>query len=412
MNLPFYIARRYLFSKKKHNAVNLISAVSVCGVALATLALVCTLSVFNGFREMVAGFFTAFDPELKITAREGKVFDPATAAFREVRALPEVAVWTRTLEENAMIQYKERQAMVTIKGVDDNFEQLTDIDSLLYGAGDFLLHDPVVDYGILGIDLVSELGTGIQFVDPLAVYAPKRGVRVNVANPTAAFNKEYLFSPGVVFMMNQQQYDAHYILASLDFARRLFGYEDEVSAIELKLKPGSSVKAVQKRIARLLGDAYAVQDRYEQQADVFRIMQVEKFISYLFLTFILVIACFNVIGSLSMLILDKREDVETLRNLGADDRLIVRVFLFEGRLIALFGAVAGILLGLLLCWLQQRFGLVQLGGGVSFVVEAYPVRVYAGDILLVFVTVIAVGFLAVWYPVRYLSRRLLRRMEG
>ncbi len=411
MNLSFYIARRYLFSKKKHNAVNLISAVSVCGVALATLALVCTLSVFNGFREMVAGFFTAFDPELKITAREGKVFNPETAAFKQVRALPEIAVWTRTLEENAMVQYKERQAMVVIKGVDDNFEQLTDIDSLLYGAGGFLLHDPVVDYGILGIDLVSELGTGIQFVDPLAVYAPKRGVRVNVANPSAAFNKEYLFSPGVVFMMNQQQYDARYILSPLDFARRLFGYDKEVSAIELKLEQGSSVGAVQKKIARLLGDTYEVQDRYRQQADVFRIMQVEKFISYLFLTFILVIACFNIIGSLSMLILDKREDVETLRNLGADDRLIVRVFLFEGRLIALFGAVAGIFLGLLLCWLQQHFGLVQLGGGASFVVEAYPVRVYASDIALVFVTVIAVGFLAVWYPVRYLSKRLLRRME-
>ena len=363
MNLPFYIARRYLFSKKKHNAINIISGISVCGVALATLALVCTLSVFNGFQDMVAGFFTAFDPELKITIREGKVFEPQGAAFQEVRSLPEIGVWTETLEENAMVQYKDRQAMAIIKGVEDNFEELTSIDSLLYGAGEFILHDSIVDYGVLGVELISELGTGLQFVDPLQVYAPKRNVRVNMANPSASFNRDYLFSPGVVFVVNQQKYDARYILTSLSFARNLFNYDTEVSAVELKLKPGADVTAVQRKIARILGDEFVVLDRYEQQADVFRIMEIEKFISYLFLTFILAIACFNVIGSLSMLILDKREDVETLRNLGADDRLIARIFLFEGRLISLFGALSGIVLGLLLCYIQQRFGIISLGGG-------------------------------------------------
>lgn len=408
MNLPFYIARRYLFSKKKHNAINIISGISVCGVALATLALVCTLSVFNGFQDMVAGFFTAFDPELKITIREGKVFDPNAGRVRQVRALPEIDIWTETLEENAMVQYKDRQAMAVIKGVEDNFEQLTSIDSLLYGTGEFILKDSLVDYGVLGVELISELGTGIQFVDPLQVYAPKRNVRVNIANPTAAFNRDYLFSPGAVFVVNQQKYDARYILTSLSFARRLFNYDTEVSAIELKLKPGSNVNAVQKKMENILGDRFVVLNRYEQQADVFRIMEIEKFISYLFLTFILAIACFNVIGSLSMLILDKREDVETLRNLGADDRLIARIFLFEGRLISVFGAFFGIILGLLLCFLQQHFGLISLGGGNgSFVVDAYPVSVHLTDVILVFVTVIAVGFLSVWYPVRYLSKRLL-----
>lgn len=408
MNLPFYIARRYLFSKKKHNAINIISGISVCGVALATLALVCTLSVFNGFQDMVAGFFTAFDPELKITVREGKVFDPNGAAFNEVRALPEIDVWTETLEENAMIQYKDRQAMAVIKGVDDNFEQLTSIDSLLYGTGDFILHDEIVDYGILGVELVSELGTGIQFVDPLQVYAPKRNARVNMSNPSAAFNSDYLFSPGAVFVVNQQKYDASYILTSLSFARRLFDYDKEVSAIELKLKKEADISSVQKEISRILGDKFVVQNRYEQQADVFRIMEIEKLISYLFLTFILAIACFNVIGSLSMLILDKREDVETLRNLGADERLISRIFLFEGRLISVFGAFAGIVVGLLLCFLQQHFGIIALGGDGSFVVDAYPVSVHFTDVLLIFVTVITVGFLSVWYPVHYLSRRLLK----
>ena len=377
---------------------------------MATLALVCTLSVFNGFQDMVAGFFTAFDPELKITIREGKVFEPQGAAFQEVRSLPEIGVWTETLEENAMVQYKDRQAMAIIKGVEDNFEELTSIDSLLYGAGEFILHDSIVDYGVLGVELISELGTGLQFVDPLQVYAPKRNVRVNMANPSASFNRDYLFSPGVVFVVNQQKYDARYILTSLSFARNLFNYDTEVSAVELKLKPGADVTAVQRKITRILGDEFVVLDRYEQQADVFRIMEIEKFISYLFLTFILAIACFNVIGSLSMLILDKREDVETLRNLGADDRLIARIFLFEGRLISLFGALSGIVLGLLLCYIQQRFGIISLGGGNgSFIVDAYPVSVHVTDVVLIFITVITVGFLSVWYPVHYLTRRLLKK---
>ena len=258
--------------------------------------------------------------------------------------------------------------------------------------------------------MISELGTGLQFVDPLQVYAPKRNVRVNMANPSASFNRDYLFSPGVVFVVNQQKYDARYILTSLSFARNLFNYDTEVSAVELKLKPGADVTAVQRKIARILGDEFVVLDRYEQQADVFRIMEIEKFISYLFLTFILAIACFNVIGSLSMLILDKREDVETLRNLGADDRLIARIFLFEGRLISLFGALSGIVLGLLLCYIQQRFGIISLGGGNgSFIVDAYPVSVHVTDVVLIFITVITVGFLSVWYPVHYLTRRLLKK---
>lgn len=412
MNFPFYIARRYLFSPKKHNAINVISAVSVCGVALATMALVCTLSVFNGFQEMIAGFFTSFDPELKIVVREGKVFDPNESRIQQVHNLKEIAVWTATLEDNAMVQYKDRQAMAVIKGVDDSFEKLTSIDSLLYGTGKFVLKDSIVDYGFMGVELVSQLGTGIQFIDPLLVYAPKRNVRVNIANPSTSFNQEFLYSPGAVFIVKQQKYDSRYILTSLSFARRLFNYDTEVSAIELKLKKTADIAAVQKKISRILGDRFVVQNRYEQQADVFRIMEIEKLISYLFLTFILAIACFNVIGSLSMLILDKREDANTLRNLGADDRLIGRIFLFEGRLISVAGAILGIALGLLLCFLQQYYGIISLGGGNGdFVVNAYPVSVHATDILLIFVTVLVVGFLSVWYPVRYFTRRLLRKNE-
>lgn len=357
---------------------------------------------------MVASLFTAFDPQLKITANEGKVFDAQDSRIRAVCAMPEVEVVTETLEENAMVQYKDRQAMVILKGVEDNFEELTAIDSILYGAGEFILHDSIVDYGVMGVELVATLGTGIGFVDPLQVYLPKRNAKVNMANPGASFNRDYLYSPGVVFAVNQQEYDSRYILTSLGFLRSLLDYTTEVSAVELKLKDDADLVSVQAAMKQMLGDEFQVQDRYEQQEDVFRIMEIEKLISYLFLTFILMVACFNVIGSLSMLILDKKEDVVTLRSLGADDRLISRIFLFEGRLISLFGAVSGIILGLALCFVQQEFGIITLGGtGGVFVVDAYPVSVHAGDILLIFVTVLTVGFLSVWYPVHYLSKRLL-----
>lgn len=408
MNFPIYIAKRYLFSKKSHNAINIISAISVCGVALATLALVCTLSVFNGFQDMVASFFTAFDPQIKITAAHGKTFDTKDERIQKIRSLKGVAVFTETLEENAMVQYKGRQAMAVIKGVQDNFEELTKIDSILYGNGRFMLHDSIVDYCVMGVELVSKLSSGVKFVDPLEVYAPIRDAKVNMANPAASFNMQYLYSPGVVFIVKQLKYDGSYILTSLDFARRLFHYTTEASAIELKLKPEANVDKVKNDIKRILGDSFVVKDRYEQQADVFRIMKIEKFISYLFLTFILMIACFNVIGSLSMLIIDKKKDVETLRNLGANDKLIARIFLFEGRMISTIGAVIGIILGLVLCYIQQKYGIISLGGSHgTFVVDAYPVSVRQLDILLIFITVLVVGYLSVWYPVRYLSKRLL-----
>lgn len=411
MNFPFYIARRYLFSKKSHNAINVISAISVCGVALATLALVCTLSVFNGFQDLVASFFTAFDPELKITAAQGKVFDGQDPAVRQLRDWPEVAVFSESVEDNAMVQYQDRQAMVVIKGVEDNFDRLTPIDSILFGRGEPLLHDEVANYAIPGIQLLSTLGTSIRFLDPLEVYAPKRGAKVNLANPAASFTTGSLFSSGLVFAVNQEKYDASYILTSISFARRLFQYTTEVSSIGLKLQPGTDTDALQRRIQQAIGHKYKVVNRYEQQADTYRIMEIEKLISYLFLTFILAVACFNVIGSLSMLIIDKRDDVVTLRNLGASDRQITRIFLFEGRMISFFGAFAGIVLGLLLCWLQQTYGLISLGDSGAFVVDAYPVSVHATDVVLVFVTVLVVGFLSVWYPVQYLSKRLLDKRQ-
>lgn len=407
MNFPFYIARRYLFSKKSHHAVNVISSISVCGVALATLAMVCTLSVFNGFQDLVSSFFTAFDPELKIVPAAGKVFDGQDEKILTIRQMPEIAVCSESLEDNAMVQYQGRQAMAVIKGVEDNFDKLSPIDSILFGKGELLLHDEVAEYAIPGIQLLSILGTGIRFLDPLEIYAPKRGAKVNVANPAASFISGQLFSSGLVFAVNQEKYDASYILTSLDFARKLFQYNTEVSALNLKLAPGTDIESVKRKLEEHLGDRFRVLNRYEQQADTYRIMQIEKLISYLFLTFILLIASFNVIGSLSMLIIDKRDDVKALRNLGASDRLITHIFMTEGYMITLIGAVSGIVLGLVLCLLQQHFGLLSLGSSGSFIVDAYPVSVHTEDVILIFLTVLAIGFVSVWYPVRFLSKRLL-----
>ena len=408
MNFELYIARRYLFSKKSTNVINIISAISVIGVAVATMALIITLSVFNGFSDLVATLFTAFDPQIEVTPTKGKTAPADDPVLTEIRQLPQVDVATECVEDMALVTYHDRQAMVTIKGVDDNFDRLTHIREILYGDGTFELHAADLNYGILGIRLAELLGTGYRFDEPLQVYVPRREGQVDVTDPADGFVQDELYSPGVLFSVMQAKYDKNYVLTSVGFARRIFDQQGMVSSLALRLKPGSDFEKVKSEMQRIAGDKYTVKDRYEQQDDTFRIMKVEKLIAYLFLTFILVVACFNIIGSLSMLIIDKREDVVTLRNLGATDRQITQIFLFEGRLISALGAVIGLAVGLLLCWIQQTFGVIALGSSAgSFIVDSYPVSVHLWDVVLVFVTVLAVGFLSVWYPVRYFSKRLL-----
>ncbi len=408
MSFPFYIAKRYLFSKKSTHAINLISGISVIGVAVATMALVVTLSVFNGFHDMVATFFTSFDPQLKITPAKGKTAPADDPILTEIRKLPAVDVATESMEDNALAVYEGRQAMVVVKGVDNNFAELTHITEILYGDGEFELQAANLQYGVLGLRLAAQLGTGARWKDYLKIYAPKREGQLDMTAPEEAFVEDSLLSPGVIFSVKQAKYDKNYILVPISFARNLFWQEGMLSSLELRLKAGSDLDKVKKQMRQIAKDKYKVEDRYEQQADTFRIMEVEKFIAYIFLTFILVVACFNIIGSLSMLIIDKKDDVVTLRNLGASDKQIIRIFLFEGRMISALGAVIGILIGLLLCWIQQTFGVVSLGqSSGSFVVDAYPVSVHPTDIILIFFTVLLVGFLAVWYPVRYFARRLL-----
>lgn len=401
MNFPFFVARRYLFSKKKTHAINVISLISVIGVAVATMALVIVLSVFNGFHDLVASFFTNFDPQLKVVPVEGKTVPADDPILTKISHFSEVDVATGTVEDMALAIYNGKQAMVTIKGVDDNFPQLTHITEILYGDGQFQLHTANLQYGTPGIRLAQTLGLGANWKGYLKIYAPQREGQLDMTDPQAGFVVDSLISPGVVFSVNQGKYDKSYIVTSLGFAQNLFNQQGMVSALELRLKVGSNLESVKERMQKVAGKKYQVLDRFEQQSDTFKIMKVEKLMAYIFLTFILIVACFNIIGSLSMLIIDKKDDVVTLRNLGASDKQIRRIFLFEGRLISVFGAILGILLGLLLCWLQQQYGFVKMGSSDgTFVVNAYPVSVHYSDVLLIFLTVIATGWLAVWYPVR------------
>ena len=408
MNFPFFIARRYLFSKKSTHVINVISSISVIGVAVATMALVVTLSVFNGFHDLVATFFTSFDPQLKVMPAEGKTVAADDPILTQIRQLPEIEVATECVEDQALAVYHGRQAMVVIKGVEDNFSQLTHINEILVGDGEFSLHAADLDYGIPGIRLAELLGTGYTYREPMKIYAPRREGQFDMTNPENAFEEDELYSPGVLFNVKQAKYDKDYILTSIGFARRIFDQQGMLSSLELRLKPGSRFNAVKDKVRELCGTKFVVKDRFEQQDDTFKIMKIENLIAYIFLTFILMVACFNIIGSLSMLIIDKKDDVVTLRNLGASDKQIVRIFLFEGRIISAIGAVIGIVIGLLLCWAQQQFGLVALGStSGSFIINAYPVSVHPEDIILIFITVLVVGFLSVWYPVRYFAKRLL-----
>lgn len=408
MNFPLFIARRYLFSKKSTHAINVISLISVIGVAVATMALVIVLSAFNGFHDLVATLFTNFDPQVEVTPAMGKSAPADDPILTQIRQVPEVAVATECVEDNALAVFQDKQAMVTIKGVDDNFKDLTHITDILYGDGEFCLHAANLNYGVLGIQLAQQLGTGTRWTDPLRIYAPVREGQLDMADPTQGFVVDSLDSPGVLFQVMQTKYDAKYIVVPIAWARNLFGQQGMITLLELRLKPGADVAAVKRHMADIAGTKYYVKDRYEQQDDTFKIMKIEKLFAYIFLTFILIVACFNIVGSLSMLIIDKKNDVLTLRNLGATDRQIARVFLFEGRMISVAGAIIGIVIGLVLCLIQQQYGLVRLGDSdASFIVDAYPISVHYQDIAVIFVTVVAVGWLAVWYPVRYLSRRLL-----
>lgn len=411
-NFSFYVARRYMFSKKSVGAINVISFISVAGVAVGTMALVIVLSVFNGFHDLVASLFTNFDPQIEVVPVKGKTINADAPELDRIRHLDFVDVATDVVEDQAIAVYGDRQRMVTVMGVDENFDQLTNISDILYGDGDFTLRVANLYFGVPGIRLAQDLGLGARWTDYLKIYAPvRRGQLTDLDTPTDGFVVDSLLSPGVVYAVNQSKYDRDRIITSIYFARQLFDQDGMLSSLQLRLKPGTDLSTAKREIKAAAGEKFRVLDRFEQQADTFRIMQIEKVLAYVFLTFILIVACFNIISSLSMLIIDKKNDINTLHNLGANDRQIQSIFLYEGRIISAVGALIGIGLGLALCGLQQAFGFVKMGeSSGTFIVNAYPVSVHYWDVLVVFITVILIGWAASWIPARRLRKQILNRI--
>ena len=401
LSFSFRIARRYLFSKKSHNAINIISAISASGIAIGTMALIVVLSVFNGFENLISDMFSNFDPDLKITLVKGKTFQVDTEDFEQVRKLKSIAFFTEIVEENALLRFKDKQMPAKIKGVSPGFRQMTQIDQIIYD-GKFELNDGAFERAVPGIGVASILGLGAHFIDPLYIYAPKRTSNINLIRPEKSFNQMATFVSGI-FSVQQLQYDDQYVLVSINLARELFEYQNNtVSAIELKLNKNADSEIVKAEISKLIGNKYLIKNRYEQQESFFKIMKIEKWITFLILCFILLIASFNVIGSLSMLIIEKKQDIETLRSIGANNLTVRYIFLFEGWLIAIVGSLSGIILGSILCVAQEKIGFLKLGSG--YVVDSYPVVTNVTDVLLVFITVLLMGFVAAWYPSRNLNR--------
>ena len=403
MNISVYIAKRYLFAKKSRNAINIISAISVAGVAVGTMTLIIVLSVFNGLEKMVSAIFNTFDPDIKITAAHGKTFIADTATLSFLSNADGISSYSLTLEENALLKYGDRQFIGTIKGIDDNYTKVTEIGNSMW-EGEFMLESETGrQYAIPGLGVSQYLGIRTNFVTPLFIYVPRKTAETNL-NAENAFSRKYLFPSGIFAV--EKEYDSKYVYLPIDFMRELTDNENASSSIEIKVDKASDTDAIKRKIARFFGDDYIVQNRYEQQDIFYKVMKSERLAIFVILTLILVIASFNIIGSLTMLIIEKKRDIEILKSLGADNELIKKIFIFEGWLISIIGAVAGIILGFLVCWLQQTFGLVRLQSE-SLAMDAYPVVIKLKDFLVVPATVLLIGYVAAWYPVRYLTKKFL-----
>lgn len=407
MNLPLFIARRYLVSKKKQNIINIISGISVGGIIVGTMALVIVLSVVNGFNEIIFSFFSNFDPDIKITSAKGKMFDPSESDFEKIKSMPGVAHYAEIIEEVALLKYENQVYPAVVKGVPTNYAKYTNIDTLIID-GSYLLSDQGINYAVIGQGVAYNLGIRPALVEHIMIFVPKKGKQVSL-NPARSINQNYVFPSGVFAVL--EEIDSKYILVDYRFAAELFECENQVSSVELGILPSANIKKVQKELKTMLGDKFHVKTQYQQHDLVYKTMESEKWAAYLILVFILMIASFNTLGNLSMLIIDKKEDIRILQSMGADFKTIQRIFLFEGWLITLLGAALGILLGLLICWIQITFGLITFPSSGSFVISAYPVKIEMLDIALVFVAILLIGFLASWYPVKFISHKYLLKQN-
>lgn len=395
MNLSNFISRRYLFSKNNKNAINIISGISVAGFAVGSFALVVVLSVFNGFESLVTSLFNSFDPDLKIIAAEGKVFNPDTAKLPQLKKIDGVLHITEVLEEKAVLKYDDKQTKATVKGVGEGFEKHTGIDTMMVD-GNLVLKDKENQYAVLGYGIARYLSVNVDnFFIPITVFTAKRG-DVTSLDPENALVKKQI-TPAGVFSIEENIND-EYVIVPIDFARQLLEYKTEISAYEVVLKPGANMKKIQRQMQEVLGNGFVVKNRYQLQEVLYKVFNTERWATYFILTFILLVAAFNVIGSLIMLVIDKKGDISVLKSIGASDGLIRSIFFKEGLLIALIGAIVGIGLGVLVCWLQQTYGFITLGNQGTFVVSNYPVKMKAFDILLVFFTTLILGAVTSMYP--------------
>lgn len=385
----------------------MISGISVLGVTVGTMALIIVLSVFNGFESLIISLFNSFNPDIEVTVKRGKTFNLSEFPVDELRNMPGVYAITEVVEENALLRYRNNQYLATIRGVSDDIMLTSGLDTMLI-EGSFRLYDQGMPRMVMGAGVAYYLNASLHdLLHPVTVYLPRREGAVGISLERA-FNSRSIF-PSAVFSI-QQDFDTRYAIVPISFARELLDYTDEVTSLEIAVAKGFRVDRVKSDIIRLIGDDFHVKNRFEQQVMLYRIMKSEKWAIYFILTFILIIAAFNVISSLTMLILDKKDDIAVLHSMGAGSTLIKRIFLFEGMMISIGGALLGLFFGGLISWIQQQFGIITLGSQAgAFVISAYPVELKWGDFFIVFVTVIVIGLAVAWYPVRQISRRYLRQ---
>ncbi len=404
MFFPLYIARRYLLSKKKHNAINLISAISAVGVMGGSLAFIIVLSVFNGFEGVVLSLFNSFQSDIKITAAKGKTFCLTEEQQEKIKAIPGVVHFQDVVEEIALLRYKGKQHIATLKGVGDNYEQMTGLDTMVY-AGDFILSSQGIPRGVLGAGVAFKLGVPLYDMEnPVEVYMPNR--TADIGNVSGSFTMLHLYPAGIISV--QQEIDNRYALVPISFVRSLLDYErGEVTSVELGLEPHTGQKKIRSALDRLLGEGYIIQDKFEQQALLYKIIRTEKWAIFAILAFILLLAIFNVVGSLTMLILEKTRDIAVFQAMGANNMSIRRIFLLEGLQISFTGVLAGLTIGGILAWIQQKYGIIPIRHAETLVIDAYPVMVKTTDFILIFATVMTIGFVAAWLPVRRLSKQYI-----
>lgn len=407
MNFPFYIARRYLISKKSRNAINIISLVSVLGVATGTAALIIILSVFNGFDDLLKRLYNSFDPDIKIIAAKGKTFEPDAKFTKILNDADFIKAYSLCLEENAMLVYGEKQIIATIKGVDKKYKEVTGLDTMIV-KGEYRLENREVLCGIAGQGIAFNLGLSIDYAYPIKIYLPSRTKKITGSFSDAAdnINQSVVYTAGIFSI--QQEYDTKYFIMPLAEVAELLEYENRISSAEIKINKNAEIKESVNYLQEKLGADFEVLDRNKQHEYAYKIMQSEKWAIFMILVFILLIASFNVIGSLTMLIIEKKNDIQILKSLGAENKTIRNIFFLEGLFISGAGAIIGLIIGTLVCIAQIQLGIVKLGTGGSFIIENYPVLINPSDFFWVFITVMIIGTFAAWYPVRYITRKFAK----